>query len=1169
MRTDVLTYSNFRGLGGTKLFTYGKTNCRVLFRGQMKIISLFVISDGILPNSILLGRDCLAKFNIHLVQQKIKPISVIDVVIAKTRQLVKHEMNKCPFTSHTLACPINCSLRSVDSFQPHIPVSSLPSGGRSQMNAVLESDVSLTSGVPGRLGPVESMLSREETEDGWRMDMGNIASVVSGNFPPLHHILMDSDSSLQPLNAEWYKAGKSIQLSGAVPICHVGVDGGNSVFCTGVNLSASETEKLVSTLLESYSAPTEFKSRSSDMQMTIRLTSDVPFHYGPRPLSYAGKLASEQIVNELLQQGIIRHSDSPYASPIVLVTKKTGDKRMCVDYRTLNKITVRDNYPLPLIEDCLEYFQGNRYFTTLDLRNGFHQVEMDPSSIKYTSFVTPNGQYEYVRMPFGLKNAPSVFQRFIKKILQPFLQRGEIVIFMDDISLATKTFAEHVDLLQRVLLCITENGLELKLSKCKFCFDEIEYLGYKISSEGILPSDAHTLAISNYPVPKNAKQHHSFLGLASYFRRFVPAFSRIAKPLHALLKNDVRFDFDQQCLRAFGTLRDGLVSAPILALYDPGSETELHCDASALGFGAVLLQRQLNGKFHPIAYFSRSTTAQESRYHSFELETLAIIYALRRFRCYLDGIPFCIVTDCNSLAMTLNKKAINPRIARWALELEDYNYSIQHRSGVRMGHVDALSRCHRPSVSERGETDVILAESTAGDEPMDSVDQVNGTHVSDFQDHSIVALVNSEEVDFLIRATQARDPHLLALKKRLEETPSAPSALHELRDGLVCRRDRNRRLYFCVPREMETELIRKVHEKIGHLGITKCYDQMKIHYWFPERRAKIEKFIRNCIRCILYSAPARSNERNLYNIPKQPIPFHTLHIDHFGPLPSLVNKRKHVLLIVDAFTKYVKAYPVNSTSTREVCESLKKYFEYYGRPARIVSDRGTCFTSLEFGEFLLNNNIDHVKVAVASPQANGQVERMNRTLTGILAKLSEPMQHADWVKQLHVVEFAFNNTVSRSIQNTPSMLLFGVNQRGPIIDHLAEYLDGLEFNPIQRDLPVLRQNASDAIRATQEYNLKQFSETHRPAQVFRAGDFVVIRNVDTTVGSNKKLIPRYRGPYVVHKVLPRDRYVIRDIDGCQLTQMPYNGVLEARNMRRWAENMSGEVKAEELSKSDT
>lgn len=259
---------------------------------------------------------------------------------------------------------------------------------------------------------------------------------------------------------------------------------------------------------------------------------------------------------------------------------------------------------------------------------------------------------------------------------------------------------------------------------------------------------------------------------------------------------------------------------------------------------------------------------------------------------------------------------------------------------------------------------------------------------------------------------------------------------------------------------------------------------------------------------------------------------------------------------------------MTATSTREVVESLRKYFEYYGRPVRVVTDRGTCFTSLEFGNFLVGLNVQHVKVAVASPQANGQVERMNRTLTGILSKISEPLQHANWAGQLRLVEFAFNNTVSRSIRTTPSMLLFGVHQRGPTVDHLSEYLDEKGLNPVPRDLPQSREEASEAIRASQDYNLRRFAETHRPACAYQRGDFVVIRNVDTTVGANKKLLPRYRGPYLVHKVLPNDRYVVRDIDGCQITQMPYDGVIESRNMRLWRKRV-GNLETEGLPERNT
>ena len=609
-------------------------------------------------------------------------------------------------------------------------------------------------------------------------------------------------------------------------------------------------------------------------------------------------------------------------------------------------------------------------------------------------------------------------------------------------------------------------------------------------------------------MPQNAKELHSYLGLCSYFRRFVPSFSVIARPLHDLMKKDVPFRFDDSCHDAFDKLREALISAPILTIYDPKCETELHCDASLHGFGAVLMQRKSDGKFHPISYFSKSTTPQEAKYHSFELETLAMIYALRRFRTYLEGIPFKIITDCNSLTLTLNRRELNPRIARWALELENYNYSVQHRPGVRMGHADALSRCQ------------------------------------------VVSVVDTEDIDFQLRATQNRDPTISELKKVLGERELKSFAM---KDGLVYKRNRKGDLQFYVSSEIENNLIRQVHEKIGHLGVNKCYDQIRIHYWFPKMQAKIEKYIRNCIKCIMFSAPTRTNEHNLYNIPKQPLPFHTLHIDHFGPLPSLQSKRKHILLIVDAFTKYVKLYPVVSTSTREVCLSLDKYFEYYSRPSRVISDRGTCFMSNEFSTYLLDKNITHIKVAVASPQANGQVERVNRTLKAILSKISEPLAHSDWVNQLSRVEFALNNTVHRASKTAPSKLLFGVLQRGSEVDRLTEFLEEKNVNSDERNLENVRGDAAVAIGKLQEYNLGQFAEGARPPKVFNVGDYVVIRNVDTTIGTNKKLIEKFRGPYLVHKVLPHDRYVVKDIEECQLTQLPYTGIIESKHIRKCIE----------------
>ncbi|XP_043276015.1 uncharacterized protein [Venturia canescens] len=418
-----------------------------------------------------------------------------------------------------------------------------------------------------------------------------------------------------------------------------------------------KTQKEIRQLFrEKYLEPERPEEPNVKAEFKLTLTNPQQFRFAPRRLSYAEKERVQEIVNKLLEKGIIRPSESEYASPIVLVKKKNGETRMCVDYRTLNKMTARDNYPLPLIEDQLDILQGKRYFTMLDLKDGFHHISMADESIKYTAFVTPFGQYEYVKMPFGLKGASTNFQRWINQVLKEFINKGDVIAYLDDFMIATETIERNLYVLAAVLATLVANKLELRVDKCKFLFTNITYLGYRVSQEGISPTNDGITAIQNYPVPQDARGVRRFLGMTSYFRKFIEGFSVMAKPLYELCKKDTTFRFGQSELGAFNSLKEKLIQAPILALYNPCDETELHCDGSAQGYGGVLLQRKSDGRFHPVFYFSKLTSDSESKYHSFELETLAIIYALRRFRVYLHGIKFKIVTDCDSLKMTLNKK---------------------------------------------------------------------------------------------------------------------------------------------------------------------------------------------------------------------------------------------------------------------------------------------------------------------------------------------------------------------------------------------------------------------------------------------------------------------------------------------------------------------------------
>ncbi|GBL61482.1 Retrovirus-related Pol polyprotein from transposon 297, partial [Araneus ventricosus] len=382
-----------------------------------------------------------------------------------------------------------------------------------------------------------------------------------------------------------------------------------------------------------------------------------------------------------------------YSSPVVIVRKKNGTPRVCIDYRKLNKVVVKDRFPLPLIEDILDRLQGSRVFSTIDLKNAFFHVDVNKDSRKYTSFVTHEGQYQFLKVPFGLCNSPAVFHRYINTIFRPLINDGIVLPYLDDIIILSSSFEEGIERVERVLSIASEYGLEINFNKSHFLKKRIEFLGHVVEDGKIFPSTLKTKAVLNFPEPANLKQIHSFLGLTGYFRKFIPKYSTIARPLSDLLKKDRKFKFGEEERISFNQLKLMLAEKPVLRIYNPNYETELHTDASLEGYGAILIQKSPDDKnFHPTYYMSKKTTDAEKKYSSYELEALAVIEAVKKFRVYLLGIPFKIVTDCSALEKTIQKKDLVTRVARWALLLEEFDYVIEHRSGTRMTHVDALSR---------------------------------------------------------------------------------------------------------------------------------------------------------------------------------------------------------------------------------------------------------------------------------------------------------------------------------------------------------------------------------------------------------------------------------------------------------------------------------------------
>ncbi|GFX40198.1 retrovirus-related Pol polyprotein from transposon 17.6 [Trichonephila clavipes] len=366
--------------------------------------------------------------------------------------------------------------------------------------------------------------------------------------------------------------------------------------------------------------------------------------------------------------------------------------RLCIDYRKLNKKIIKSRYPLPIIEEVLDKLGNGKIFTTLDLRNAFFHVDVDEASTKYTAFVTETGQYELLKEPFELSISSNYFQRYINYLFRELLRDGTLIIYLDDIIIPVTDEKKAYKKLARVLEKASRYGIELNLKKCQFLQGKINFLGHVIQNGIIQPSAEKTLSVCNFPEPKKAKDVQSFLGLKGYFRKCIPSYAMIARPLSDLLRGTNPFEFGHAQKIAFQNLKNDLSSEPVLHLFKEGAKLELHTDACKLGLGAVLLQQGEDGRFYPIHYMSIKTSIQEEKLCSYELEVLEVVEALKKFRNYLLGRKFRLQTDCAAFAKTLDKKELTPKVARWSIFLTDFDYEVVYHPAKRMQHVEALSR---------------------------------------------------------------------------------------------------------------------------------------------------------------------------------------------------------------------------------------------------------------------------------------------------------------------------------------------------------------------------------------------------------------------------------------------------------------------------------------------
>ena len=668
------------------------------------------------------------------------------------------------------------------------------------------------------------------------------------------------------------------------------------------------------------------------------------------PFMFHDKIA--EMVEEMESLGVIRPSSNAWSSPVVLVPKKDNTYRFCVDYRRLNLVTKKDVYPLPRIDDILDTLAGAKYFTTLDLASGYWQIALDPETASKSAFITHQGLHEFVRMPFGMCNAPATFQRLMEVVLGGLLWKN-CFVYIDDVLVCSRTFEEHLTHLQQVLSRLREAGLRLKAKECLFLRQEVTYLGHLVTPYGVTPDPAKTSKIQDYPRPVDVTQVRQFLGLASYYRRFVSGFAKTASPLHALLKKNAQFNWMTDCEDAFIGLKEALVHTPVLMYpqFNGQHPFILETDASTQGLEAVLAQQQEDQQVHPVAFASRSLSPAEQRYSITELETLGLVWAVKLFRPYILGHRCIVFTDHAACTSLLTAKNPSSKQVRWALSIQEFDLDIRHRSGKSNRVADALSR-NPIAISQ------VLTFQSAADHGDDSthtpVGVVSMTAALDMTPTSDVvqpppanSVPNSD-----IGQLQRQDSHLLPWFNYIEndKLPTEETLVRrlvmeqdwfEIVDGVLYTHNpaKSEQLRLVVPQCLQLNLLKEYHDGrfAGHFAERKLYATISRQYWWKGMRAYVCRFCRSCLVCASRKGTGRKTRPPLKSIPVGG-PFEMIGVDVLQlPLSHLGNE--YAVVFQDYLTKWPEVFAVADQKAQTIAHLLvEQIIARHGVPQRLLSD---------------------------------------------------------------------------------------------------------------------------------------------------------------------------------------------------------------------------------------
>ena len=911
-------------------------------------------------------------------------------------------------------------------------------------------------------------------------------------------------------------------------VCGEGVSGKMSVSLKCRTVTASSQEELekgrqvlasldprVSKMAEEFhqvfQAPDATPPQRSVMH-TIRLyPHTVPIRRAPYPIGEEKRKTMVEQVAELAERGWVSPSESPWGAPVLFVKKKEGTWRLCIDFRDLNAVTIDDSFPLPRVEVLLHRAGAASVFSKLDLASGFHQIALSIPSRALTAFRLPEPvkgctHWEWTVMPFGLKNAPPTFQRAMTAALQGC--EDFCVVYIDDILVFSKNEEEHLEHLRQVMGKLREHAYHVRLAKCEFLRSEVEFLGHKLSAMGLATAEEKVKALNSWQAPlKSAKQVRQFLGLALWYRSFIPHLATIAMPLFKLTSGRTTFCWTDAATQAMDTLKKLVSSAPCLARWEHERETRVVTDASKVGVGAVLEQEHGTG-WRPVAFWSRGLRDAETRYSTTDREWLAVVEAVsRRWRGFLEDRPFSIHSDHAALERKLCKSGHDPpvtdRQSRWIEALLPFPFTFKYIKGADNTVADALSRC--PLVA------------------------------------NTVTLVRSLWTGLvaLMRVAANADEDYKRLKEEVDKNPEG----RKIVNGLVC--DEHNR--WIVPDNcgVRTFLLAEAHDSPlgGHFGEEKTMARLREQWKWKGDVKDVREYVATCVRCQKTKASNRKTPGLLHPI-LAGSPGEVLTLDFVSKFaPAKRTKHQQCVVAIDKFSRFtfLKGCSLSITAKETAAFLLERVFPVLGIPKKVISDRGPQFTAVLWKEFLKALGAKGALAAAHHPQSDGLSERTVRTFIHLLRSYTVEVQDR-WEEMLPLFEFAINSSVCSSTGYSPYVALFGRQPKTPV--GLAFEEDALpESNEVSqtpstdvwvRKLKDDLHKIHDIIRRHQQKKAdasKAWYDERRRPLLLQPGDLVLLSvrshvPIDEVI---KKQSDRYQGPYVVDCKIHDNAYRLRGL----------------------------------------